>query len=269
MPELPEVETTLRGIEPWLTGQIIEQLLVREKRLRWPVPDEVHNAEGQTVRRLRRRAKYILVDTETGSLMLHLGMSGSMRVLTEPTGPGKHDHVDIITRRAVIRFNDPRRFGSILWLDGAPMEHPLLRSLGPEPLDESFDGRYLRDRSRGRKLAVKNFIMDGKIVVGVGNIYASEALYMAGIHPTRPAGRISLNRYQGLARAIKDILQRAITEGGTSLRDFTGTGGTPGYFAQNLLVYGRANQPCFQCGKPIRQRVIGQRSSFYCTFCQR
>lgn len=269
MPELPEVETTLRGIEPWLLGQTIEALVVRERRLRWPIPDAVNKAVGQTVTSLRRRAKYILIDTARGSLLLHLGMSGSVRVLQQPVDVGKHDHVDLVTPTATLRFNDPRRFGSLLWLEGDDTQHPLLRQLGPEPLGAEFGGDYLWQRSRQRKLAVKNFIMDGKVVVGVGNIYASEALFMAGIHPTRPAGRISRARYAGLAAAIVDVLQRAISEGGTSLRDFTGTGGTPGYFAHNLLVYGRADQPCFQCGHALRHRVIGQRSSFYCTQCQR
>ena len=269
MPELPEVETTLRGIEPWLSGQEIERLEVRETRLRWPVPAQVQQAVGQTVSSLQRRAKYILIHTTPGSLMLHLGMSGSMRVLTEWRAPGKHDHFDIVTSEAVLRFNDPRRFGSLLWLAPPAGQHPLLQSLGPEPLGDAFDGRHLWQASRGRKLAVKSFIMDGKVVVGVGNIYASEALYMAGIHPTRAAGRISAARYDALAAAIRDVLRRAIEEGGTSLRDFTGTGGTPGYFAHNLLVYGRAGKACFQCGAPLKQKIIGQRSSFYCACCQR
>jgi len=244
MPELPEVETTLRGIAPWLDGQLIERLEVRQPRLRWPVPDAVQRSVGQAVTGLRRRAKYILIETSAGSLMLHLGMSGSMRVLPEWVTPGKHDHFDIVTAGAVLRFNDPRRFGSLLWLDRRDDGHPLLDSLGPEPLGDHFDGRHLWRHSRGRKLAVKSFIMDGKIVVGVGNIYASEALFMAGIHPSRPAGRIAAARYDGLAEAIRDVLGRAIRDGGTSLRDFTGAGGTPGYFAQNLLVYGRDGQPC-------------------------
>lgn len=269
MPELPEVETTLRGIAPWLEGQLIERLDVREPRLRWPVPGAVQHCAGQVVTGLRRRAKYILIETDAGSLLLHLGMSGSMRVLTEWVAPGKHDHFDIVTSSAVLRFNDPRRFGSLLWMDGRNAGHPLLDSLGPEPLGDQFDGRHLWRHARGRKLAVKNFIMDGKIVVGVGNIYASEALFMAGIHPARAAGRIAAARYDGLAAAIRDVLGRAIRDGGTSLRDFTGAGGAPGYFAQNLLVYGRAGQPCLQCSRPVRQKVIGQRSSFYCTFCQR
>ncbi len=269
MPELPEVETTLRGISPYLLHRRIEAIEVREPRLRWPVSIRVSNAVGQRVESLRRRAKYLLVGLEQGTLMIHLGMSGSMRVLTTPEEPARHDHFDIVTADSVLRFNDPRRFGSLLWADSPVGSHPLLAALGPEPLSAEFCGRYLRDRSRGRKLAVKSFIMDGKVVVGVGNIYASEALYMAGIHPTRPAGRVSLARYEGLAAAIRDVLGRAIEQGGTTLRDYVNGNGTPGYFAQELLVYGRTGEPCFQCGSAIRQKVIGQRSSFYCVDCQR
>lgn len=269
MPELPEVETTLRGIEPWLSGQKILAVTVRDPRLRWPVPASVQKACGQTVLQLQRRAKYLLIRLETGSLLIHLGMSGSVRVLTEDTAPRKHDHFDLVTGRCVIRFNDPRRFGAFLWLEEPALSHPLLALLGPEPLTGEFDGNHLYRHSRGRSLAVKNFIMDGKIVVGVGNIYASEALYMAGIHPARAAGRVSLGRYEGLAQSIQDVLARAIRQGGTTLRDFAGSDGSPGYFAQELLVYGRAGKPCFQCGKELRQKVIGQRSSFYCSNCQR
>jgi formamidopyrimidine-DNA glycosylase len=269
MPELPEVETTRRGIEPYLLGRRIERIEVREPRLRWPVPPAVQNARGQRVDRVRRRAKYLLLETGTGALLIHLGMSGSMRVLMEPVTPGKHDHFDIVTRAATLRFNDPRRFGTFTWVDPPWAAHPLLAALGPEPFAEEFSGRYLYRLSRGRRVAVKNFIMNGRVVVGVGNIYASEALYMAGISPTRQAGRISPARYSGLATAIRDVLSRAIEQGGTTLRDFSGTGGSPGYFARELLVYDRAGMPCFQCGGGIRQRVIGQRSSYYCPACQR
>jgi formamidopyrimidine-DNA glycosylase len=220
MPELPEVETTLRGIEPYLEGRTIQQVNVRDSRLRWPVPDAVQNVHGKRVKRLWRRAKYIIIETENGNLLLHLGMSGSLRVLSEPVIPGKHDHFDIVTGDCVIRFNDPRRFGAFLWWDKPALIHPLLASLGPEPLSADFSGEHLYRLSRGRKLAVKNFIMDGKVVVGVGNIYASEALFMGGIHPLRAAGRVSLLRYRGLASAICDVLERAIRQGGTTLRDF-------------------------------------------------
>jgi len=268
MPELPEVETTVRGIEPWLKGSRVTRVVVREPRLRWPVPATVQAATGQTVKRVRRRAKYILVDFENGSLLIHLGMSGSLRVLTEQANLRKHDHFDIEMEQCMIRYNDPRRFGTLLWLEPPAEAHPLLSALGPEPLSNDFHGEYLYASSRSRKVAVKNFIMDGKVVVGVGNIYVSEALFMAGIHPARAAGRVSRARYRGLAEAIRDVLGRAIREGGTTLRDFSGSGGEPGYFAQNLLVYGRAGQPCFQCSNPVRQKVIGQRSSFYCITCQ-
>jgi formamidopyrimidine-DNA glycosylase len=274
MPELPEVETTLRGIEPWLSGKHIESVEVRDPRLRWPVSDDVQKACGQKVLGLKRRAKYMLIHFANGSLMIHLGMSGSMKVLTsdvEEFGntPGKHDHFDLETKSCIVRFNDPRRFGSLMWLEKPVMDHPLLSSLGPEPLSGDFSGQHLFQKSRGRKLAVKNFIMDGKIVVGVGNIYAAEALFMAGIHPLRAAGRVSAERYNNLALAIRDVLERAIREGGTTLRDFVDSDGSPGYFARELLVYGREGKDCFQCGAAVRQKVIGQRSSFYCIKCQR
>ncbi len=269
MPELPEVETTMRGIEPWLTGEKIQHIDVRDSRLRWPVPGSVQQACGQRVIGLRRRGKYIIIELSNGSLLLHLGMSGSVRVLTGTAEPGKHDHFDIEMRNCTIRFNDPRRFGAFLWTENPAEQHPLLVSLGPEPLSDDFSSDYLYRRSHGRKLAIKNFIMDGKVVVGVGNIYASEALFMSGIHPLRAAGRISPVRYEGLINAIRDVLERAIAQGGTTLRDFADSDGSPGYFAQELLVYGRAGQPCFQCGAEIRQKVIGQRSSFYCINCQR
>jgi len=269
MPELPEVETTRQGIAPYLEGQRIQAIYVRDARLRWPVSGEVQAAVGQRVRGVHRRAKYIVVGLDNGALLLHLGMSGSVRVLLEDIPPSRHDHFDIVTRRAVLRYCDPRRFGSLTWCSGPAEAHPLLAGLGPEPLSPGFDGQYLYGLSRGRRLAVKSFIMDGRVVVGVGNIYASESLYMAGIHPARPAGRISESRYESLAAAIRDVLGRAIRQGGTTLRDYSGTGGAPGYFAQELLVYDREQRPCLQCGHAIRRRVIGQRSSFFCPACQR
>jgi formamidopyrimidine-DNA glycosylase len=273
MPELPEVETTLRGIEPWVSSSPIRAIDIRDTRLRWPIPEAVSKAVGQVVTSLERRAKYILINLENGSLLIHLGMSGSIRILTEEAepgdhDPGKHDHWDIVMDECIIRYNDPRRFGCFLWLDKPALDHPLLATLGPEPLSKDFNATYLHRRSRGRKLAIKNFIMDGKVVVGVGNIYASEALFMAGIHPMRAAGRVSIARYEGLVSAIRDVLERAIRQGGTTLRDFSSSDGSPGYFAQELLVYGRAGKDCFQCGTNIRQKVIGQRSSFYCVNCQ-
>jgi formamidopyrimidine-DNA glycosylase len=234
------------------------------------VTDEVQQACGQEVRGLRRRAKYLLIELDGGGLMIHLGMSGSLRICDADDAPRKHDHVDIVLNDDVcLRFNDPRRFGLLLWWEEPAEKHPLLSQLGPEPLLNSFSGEHLWLKSRGRRGAVKNFIMDGKVVVGVGNIYASEALFMSGIHPGRAAGRISAARYAGLAAAIQDVLARAIRQGGTTLRDFTNSEGAPGYFAQELLVYDRAGLPCFQCQAPIRKKVIGQRSSYYCASCQR
>jgi formamidopyrimidine-DNA glycosylase len=270
MPELPEVETTLRGIRPWLEGRRIERLVVRDRRLRWPVPPEVSRIEGARITQLTRRAKYLLLHTDAGGdLMIHLGMSGSLRVITDGAEPRIHDHFDLVTKDGVIRYNDPRRFGALLWVHPPRETHALLRHLGPEPLGLHFDGEHLYRLSRGRKLAVKNFIMDGKVVVGVGNIYASEALFMAGIHPNRAAGRIARPRYDALADAIRDVLGRSIAQGGTTLRDYVNSDGAPGYFALDLLAYGREGEPCFQCGTALKQRVIGQRSSFYCARCQR
>jgi len=270
MPELPEVETTLRGIEPYLLNQRVARVIVRDPRLRWPVPAAVVKAEGQQFVSLQRRGKYLLLKLRQGGLLIHLGMSGSLRILQEPAAPQKHDHIDVELQNGVcLRFNDPRRFGAFLWVDGEMQLHELLRDLGPEPLSDEFTADYLYQRSRGRNLAIKNFIMNGHIVVGVGNIYASEALFMAGIHPQRAAGRVSRQRYDGLVAAIRDVLARAIRRGGTTLRDFVNSDGAPGYFAQELLVYDRAGSDCFQCGTTIKQKVIGQRSSYYCPACQR
>lgn len=269
MPELPEVETTCRGIRPWLEGQTIISIDIREPRLRWPVSDQVLAACGQRVERVRRRAKYIIIEGSWGALLLHLGMSGSIRASRENEALRKHEHFDINTDRVTLRYCDPRRFGSLHWSEGPAERHALLASLGPEPLGNDFDGQYLHRLAHNRRLPVKSFIMDGRVVVGVGNIYASEALFMAGIHPNRAAGRISLARYTVLAEAIRDVLRRAIQQGGTTLRDFSGTGGTPGYFAQDLLVYERDGLTCMQCSGTIRRKVIGQRSSYYCSSCQR
>jgi formamidopyrimidine-DNA glycosylase len=270
VPELPEVETTLRGIAPAMLSRRVEALVIRNPALRWPIPDAVQQAVGQTVSGMQRRAKYILIEFPDGGLLCHLGMSGSLRICEAGAEPRKHDHFDIVLASDLcIRYHDPRRFGTLLWWDRPAEQHPLLRDLGPEPLLDGFTGQHLWQRSRGLRVAVKNFVMNGKVVVGVGNIYASEALYMAGIHPARPAGRVSLARYLALAAAIKDVLGRAIRQGGTTLRDFTNSSGEPGYFAQDLLVYERAGKGCFQCGAAIRRKVIGQRSSYYCPQCQR
>lgn len=270
MPELPEVETTMRGIRPYLEGHVIEHVRVRNPSLRWPVTAAVQQVCGQQVHGLSRRAKYLLIECETGGLMCHLGMSGSLRICQDGDPPRLHDHFDLVLDSAYcVRFHDPRRFGALLWWDPPFQAHELLRELGPEPLSQEFDGKYLWQRARQLRTPVKNFIMNGKVVVGVGNIYAAEALFMAGIHPCRAAGRIALCRYQGLAAVIKDVLQRAIRHGGTTLRDFVNSAGEPGYFAQELLVYDREGKACFQCRTPIRRTVIGQRSSYYCPRCQR
>ena len=271
MPELPEVETTRRGIAPHLCGRRVTGLVIRQRRLRWPIPAELERGlPGQTVRELRRRGKYLLIETAVGTAILHLGMSGSLRLIPSDTPAGKHDHVDIqLDSGQSLRLTDPRRFGALLWTTLAADQHALLRALGPEPLDGIFDGAHLFTAARGRKLAVKHFIMDSHIVVGVGNIYASEALFMAGIHPMRAAGRIARTRYDGLAEAIKTVLKASIAMGGTTLRDFVGGDGKPGYFKQTLRVYDRVGEPCGLCGAPIRGARIGQRSSFYCVNCQR
>lgn len=270
MPELPEVETTLRGISPYLQDQVVKQVRVRNPALRWPITELVQQACMKRVIDLRRRAKYLLIDFGGGGLMCHLGMSGSLRICQDGDPPRLHDHFDLVLESGnCVRYHDPRRFGALLWWDDPYQDHKLLRELGPEPLSDEFSGSYLHQRARKLKLPVKNFIMNGKVVVGVGNIYASEALFMAGVHPNRAAGRISLSRYQALAETIKAVLDHAIRRGGTTLRDFVNSSGEPGYFAQELLVYDREGKTCFQCQKPIRRKVIGQRSSYYCPSCQK
>ncbi|GJL82556.1 MAG: formamidopyrimidine-DNA glycosylase [marine bacterium B5-7] len=271
MPELPEVETTRRGIAPYLEGRRIKTVVVRDRRLRWPVPAGIETRlAGDHVESIDRRAKYLLMRTRRGCLMIHLGMSGSLRVLTVPVVPRPHDHVDLVMADGVIiRYHDPRRFGSFLWVEGDPLMHPLLKFLGPEPLSDEFDADHLFALSRRRSVAVKSFIMNARIVVGVGNIYASESLSLAAIHPLRAAGRISHRRYEMLVQAIRSVLNRSIEMGGTTLRDFVNPGGDPGYFEQTLRVYGRGGLPCLDCGRPVRQVVIGQRATFYCPGCQR
>ena len=270
MPELPEVETSRRGIAPWVEQQEVCEVIVRERRLRWPVPVEIdRRLPGQEILSVRRRAKYLLFETALGSAMLHLGMSGSVRIINADEPAAKHDHVDIrFTSGKALRFRDPRRFGSLLWTKN-PGEHELLRNLGPEPLEDDFDGEYLWRQSRGRRVSIKQFIMNAEIVVGVGNIYASEALFLARIHPKRAAGKISIERMLRLAEAIKSVLERAIEAGGTTLQDFYGGDGEPGYFSQQLNAYGRDGLPCPTCKRPIKAMILGQRSTFYCTNCQR
>jgi len=269
MPELPEVETSRRGIAPWIENQDVSGVVVRQPKLRWPVAAEIEQLmPGQTIRSLRRRAKYLLFSTDAGTAMLHLGMSGSLRIIDCGTPAGVHDHVDIeFGSGKALRFRDPRRFGSLLWADD-PDEHPLLRNLGPEPLSDTFDGEHLRKVARGRRVSIKQFLMNASVVVGVGNIYASESLFVARIHPKRQAGRIALQRMNILADAIKMVLGKAIDAGGTTLRDFHGGDGEPGYFQQQLEVYGRNDEPCLCCERPICVAVLGQRSTYYCKNCQ-
>ncbi|WP_421868576.1 bifunctional DNA-formamidopyrimidine glycosylase/DNA-(apurinic or apyrimidinic site) lyase [Motiliproteus sp.] len=271
MPELPEVETTRRGIAPHLEGRKVAAVTVRQPKLRWPVPDHLaQTLSGQQIRRVARRAKYLLIECETGTLIIHLGMSGSLRLIDGALPAAKHDHVDIqLDNGCALRLTDPRRFGSVLWQSEEDEEHPLLQQLGPEPFDTIFNGERLYQMSRGKRQAVKLFIMDNRTVVGVGNIYANEALFQAGIDPRRAAGRISQARYHLLAEKIQQVLRRAIEQGGTTLKDFVGGDGKPGYFQQQLHVYGRGGEECDQCGSMLQQVVLGQRATVFCPECQR
>jgi len=271
MPELPEVETTCRGIEPHIINSDIVDVVVRQAKLRWPVPDDLSShLLGRSVRRCYRRAKYLLLAFDTGTLVIHLGMSGSLRIICGDIAPSKHDHVDIVfANGSVLRYHDPRRFGAVLWLEGGLNEHKLFADLGPEPLDEDFYAEYMFERSRGRKTPIKSFIMDSHVVVGVGNIYANEALFIAGIRPQTLAGKVSKTRYTQLCAAIKAVLAKAIKQGGTTLKDFVGGDGKPGYFQQQLMVYGRAGQPCVQCDAVLKEIKIAGRSTVYCPRCQR
>jgi formamidopyrimidine-DNA glycosylase len=270
VPELPEVETTLRGVIPHLVGHTVRELVVQERRLRWPVPDDLSQIEGTPILAGTRRGKYLLFTTPRGTLLIHLGMSGSLRILPPATPWRKHDHVALrLDTGMELRFHDPRRFGTVQWLHGDPAHHPLLKDLGPEPLGTEFTARHLHHLSRGRTTSVKAFIMDSHTVVGVGNIYACESLFLAGIHPIRPAGKISLPRYQRLVTAIRDVLAASIEMGGTTLRDFLNENGEPGYFKQTLRVYGREGLPCRSCGTPVKRLVQNNRSTFYCPKCQK
>lgn len=269
MPELPEVEVSRQGISPLMLEQTITRVEVREPRLRWPIPESIHRLEGQRIISIRRRAKYLLIDTAKGSAILHLGMSGKLRVIPSNTPVQKHDHVDLhLGNGLAMRLNDPRRFGCLLFSE-QPERHELLVQLGPEPLTSAFDGNYLLAQAKDRKTPIKNFIMDNKVVVGVGNIYANESLFRSGIHPLRAAGRISKARYQRLGEQIKEVLSAAIEQGGTTLKDFAQVDGSPGYFAQTLYVYGRGGKPCFHCGRTLKEEKIGQRTTVYCGHCQR
>lgn len=271
MPELPEVETTLRGVSPHLVGCAIREITVREPRLRWPVPKTIEKLEGQRILKGERRGKYLLFRTAKGTLLIHLGMSGSLRVI-DPMIPWRtHDHVGILMESGLqLRLHDPRRFGAVLVLSaGDPESHPLLAHLGPEPLGDAFDVDGLQAATRGKTAPIKNVIMDSHVVVGVGNIYACEALFMAGIHPARPAGRISRHRLAALVTAIREVLAASIELGGTTLRDFLRENGEPGYFKQTLRAYDREGQPCTTCGTVIKRIVLGQRSTYFCSRCQR
>lgn len=271
MPELPEVEVTRQGIEPHLLHQRIAHVTVRNSRLRWPIPSNLEEAlVGQEIASIVRRAKYLLLVFDKGTLIIHLGMSGSLRLVSGCAIAQKHDHFDLeFANGVILRFRDPRRFGAILWCAGDVMRHPLLAQLGDEPLSASFDGRSLYMKTRLRTISIKQVLMNNRVVVGIGNIYANEVLFHAGIHPRTQASKISLNRYKKLVCAIKTTLHAAIEAGGSSLRDFVQCDGSPGYFQQQYGVYGRANQPCRICGGTIEQSKQGQRSSFYCLKCQK
>jgi len=271
MPELPEVETTLRGIAPHLLQRQVTDVVVRNPKLRWPIPKNLPRLlQGQTVRGLQRRAKYLLIAFDHGTLILHLGMSGSLRIQPVGTPAEKHDHFDLMLDNGqLLRLRDPRRFGAVLWHEGDVAQHPLLAALGPEPLEEDFGGKYLHQATRSRSVAIKLAIMDSHLVVGVGNIYANEALFRAGIRPQLAANKLSLPRCQRLAQNIKEVLLEAIKQGGSTLRDFVHSDGSSGYFQQSYFVYGRTGEPCRVCGTPIKQVRQGQRSTFYCQQCQR
>jgi formamidopyrimidine-DNA glycosylase len=270
MPELPEVETTRRGIAPALVGRRVVDVVVRDRRLRWPIADHLETSlRGEVVRRVERRAKYILIGFDSGTLILHLGMSGSLRIVEATVPPKLHDHWDIaLDTGKVLRFHDPRRFGSAHWTATDPAEHPLLAKLAPEPLSDAFDAAYLYRVTRKRAVAIKQFIMNSQVVVGVGNIYASEALFRAGISPRKAARRLTRAQAEALTMAIKEVLTAAIEIGGTTLRDYVNADGIPGYFRQKLFVYERDKQPCRVCKAPVKQFLQGQRSTYWCSTCQ-
>lgn len=268
MPELPEVEVACRGIAPHVEGRTITAVAVREPRLRWRVPPAVRALAGREVLSVRRRGKYLLLDCGDGHLILHLGMSGSLRIVPAGTAPGKHDHVDIAFGEQLLRLRDPRRFGAVLWTVGPPEAHPLISHLGIEPLSRALDGSRLHALARGGRLQIKPFLMDGKRIVGIGNIYASESLFLAGVHPRLRAGRLSLERCLELTKAIKHTLRAAIRAGGSSLRDFVASDGEHGCFQTRAQVYDRAGEECRRCGERIRRIVQGQRATYFCPGCQ-
>lgn len=269
MPELPEVETSRRGISPHIINQKVTKVSVRQPKLRWPIPEELAELlVGKTLLSVERRAKYLLLNFAHGTLLIHLGMSGSLRICPLHTTHQKHEHVDICFEQCLLRYTDPRRFGAILWLGEKPLQHDLLKHLGPEPLSDEFSGKHLYEQANNRKLPVKQFIMEQQVVTGVGNIYATEALFSAGISPVRAANNISLKRYQLLATAIKEILSTAIKQGGTTLKDFTGGDGKPGYFQQTLNIYGKTGEICPHCQTQLKAVKLASRNSVYCPKCQ-
>lgn len=269
MPELPEVEVTRLGLVPQIAGRIISAVTVRDARLRWPISAEVRRLAGRTVRAVGRRGKYLLVDCGDGHLIVHLGMSGSLRVLPPDAPAQKHDHFDLVLGDRLLRLHDPRRFGAVLWTAERLETHPLLAHLGIEPLSRALSGRALHALTRARRTSIKQFLMDGRRIVGVGNIYANESLFRAGIDPRTRASRLSPERCERLARAIKVTLRAAIRAGGSSLRDFVGSDGARGYFQSRYRVYDRAGKPCRRCGRPVRRIVQGQRATFFCASCQK
>jgi formamidopyrimidine-DNA glycosylase len=271
MPELPEVETTRRGLVPHVVGRRIHDVVVRNRNLRWPVPrDLARRMRGERVLDIRRRGKYLLFDFPKGHLLVHLGMSGRLSRVAREEPPRIHDHVDLqLEGSDAVRLTDPRRFGAMLWVNGPPERHVLLRGLGMEPLERGFDGEALQRSARGRRIAVKHFLMNARVVTGVGNIYASEALFRAGIHPLRSVARISRTRWDRLALAVRETLESALEAGGTTLRDYASLEGRPGEFGTKCAVYGREGEPCLACGTPIKALRQGQRSTFYCPGCQR
>ena len=270
MPELPEVETSCRGIRPHLEGKIIESVEVHHTQLRWPVSEEIHNLRNTKVLSVSRRSKYILIEFSNGHLIIHLGMSGSLRVVDESEELKKHDHLCFhLPNNKQMRYHDPRRFGCALWTDEAPAEHPLIKDLGPEPLSDAFTSQHLIDSCQGRQRTIKQHIMDGHVVVGVGNIYACEALHFSKIHPKKAAAKVSKTKLRVLHAEIQRVLAKAIEQGGTTLRDFTRSDGQPGYFKQELFVYAREGEACKNCDSTIKRITLGQRSTFFCSLCQR
>ena len=271
MPELPEVESTRRDLEREVVGCTIAHVEVRDRRLRWPVPvDLPRKLTGRAIRSVGRRAKYLLMEVGNGTALVHLGMSGSLRLFDAPAIPRRHDHIEIILHDGrCVRYHDPRRFGCWLWTECDPLRHRLLVHLGPEPLESEFDGAWLHARLRGRTAPIKNLLMNSRIVAGVGNIYANEALYVAGIDPRRAGGRISRRRINRLVGAVRQVLNVAVEAGGTTLRDYARTDGTQGEFAGRLSTYGRHGEPCPRCATPIAKTILGQRTTWYCRRCQR